>query len=164
MPYCPECRSEYIRSVQKCAHCDAYLVEELPEEPPQATAEGALAYINARTPLIIMVSALEACREVRDLLMDRGVACVIQETAEDAATDVPSVFIRYNVVVAEEEKDQVRALLAGRFEEMLETEGATIDHAEINLDEDQEVTCPACGTTFKPDGDECPDCGLFIGV
>lgn len=26
----------------------------------------------------------------------------------------------------------------------------------------EEVTCPACGHRFKPEGSECPDCGLMF--
>ena len=36
--------------------------------------------------------------------------------------------------------------------------------ADIVLDFDaEEMTCPACLTTFKTGPDRCPDCGLFIG-
>ena len=33
MPFCPECRIEYIRTVSHCSDCGAALIEQLPEEP-----------------------------------------------------------------------------------------------------------------------------------
>jgi len=34
----------------------------------------------------------------------------------------------------------------------------------VDLDADAEVSCPACAHTFRPEGPECPDCGLYLGV
>ena len=47
-----------------------------------------------------------------------------------------------------------------------EEEIAAAGHA-VNFDEES-VTCPACQTTFSPEGEEdepieCPDCGLRLG-
>ena len=28
----------------------------------------------------------------------------------------------------------------------------------------EEMTCPACLTTFSTGPEECPDCGLFLGI
>ena len=34
--------------------------------------------------------------------------------------------------------------------------------AVLNFDA-EEMTCPACGTSFATGPAECPDCGLFLG-
>lgn len=164
MPFCPECRSEYRLGILKCAHCDVFLVAELPEAPPETTLEGARQYIESHTPLTIMVAALEPCREVRDQLLADGVPCLIAETAEGEATDVPAIFQRFNVVVAEEDLGRVKELLSGRFDEMVQAEGGSVGSIEVSLEQGAEVTCPACGATFTLEGEECPDCGLFIGA
>jgi hypothetical protein len=33
MPFCPECRTEYVLGVARCADCGAQLVAELPPQP-----------------------------------------------------------------------------------------------------------------------------------
>jgi hypothetical protein len=34
MPFCPQCRTEYVESVTECADCATLLVDELPPLPP----------------------------------------------------------------------------------------------------------------------------------
>ncbi|MFH1809874.1 MAG: hypothetical protein ABIJ09_14105 [Pseudomonadota bacterium] len=164
MPYCPECRSEYVRSVDRCAACDVALVEELPTAPPDTTLEGARLYIEARSPAVVTLGALEPCREIRDHLLGSGIPCLIQEYAEEAATDVPAMFQRYQVLIAEEDVERVREALVGRFRELLDNEGVQVDDAAVTVEQGAELTCPACGNVVTLSGDECPECGLFLGA
>jgi rubrerythrin len=45
-------------------------------------------------------------------------------------------------------------------------EAASRGDAGIQLDQEGDVTCPACGHVFrlKPGEADCPDCGLSLGV
>lgn len=164
MPYCPECREEYIRSIEICVTCQIPLVEELPTTPHETTPDGARAYLQARTPIAIMRSTLEPCREIRDHLLEHRVPCAIEEAQESYATDVPSVHLRFDVMVAEEDMARVQEVMSDRYSELLHNEGVEAGEATVTIEPGSEVTCPACGTQFKVEGDECPDCGLFIGV
>ena len=54
-------------------------------------------------------------------------------------------------------------LLEERWRDLLEGEQGT--SADIVLDfSSEEMTCPACLTTFPTGPEECPSCGLFLGV
>lgn len=164
MPYCPSCRSEYVRSVQRCASCDVALVEELPSTPAETTREGARLYLEARTPATVTLGALEPCREIRDHLLSCGIPCLIQEYSEDAATDVPAIFQRYQVLIAEDDVDRTRQALVGRFHALLDNEGVQVDDRAVQVEHGGQVTCPACGSVVTLQGDECPECGLFLGA
>lgn len=165
MPFCPECLSEYRRGFESCAHCGITLVEEMPEAPKETSLEGAQLYIEARTQAVLTVATLEPCREIRDLLMAEQVPCIISEEEESAATDVPAIFQRYRAVVAEEDLPRVHEVLAGRYCDLLQKEGVGgLEDSVLMLEAGADATCPACGTSFKVDGDECPECGLYIGA
>jgi hypothetical protein len=164
MPYCPACRSEYVRSVQRCASCDQALVEELPTAPAETTLEGARLYIEARAPATVTLGALEPCREIRDHLLASGIPCLIQEYAEAAATDVPSMFQRYQVLIAEDDTERTRQALVGRFHDLLDNEGVQVDERAVQVERGGQLTCPACGSVVTLQGDECPECGLFLGA
>lgn len=163
MPYCPECRSEYRRGIERCPTCDVALVEQLSQANKETTHEGARQYLAARTSGAITTGALEPCREVRDHLLACGVPCLIAEHEEPGSTDVPSVFQRYDVIAAEEDLQRIRELMTGRWLAMLD-DGVEVREGTVELTAGQEVTCPACGATFIVEGDECPECGLYLGA
>ena len=47
---------------------------------------------------------------------------------------------------------------SGLSDEQLAAANSVIDF------EAEEMTCPACLTTFATGPQECPDCGLFLGI
>ncbi len=47
MPFCPNCKSEYIPGIEKCADCDVPLVAELTEEEHFSSEDYALVYTTA---------------------------------------------------------------------------------------------------------------------
>jgi len=58
--FCPKCRSEYRKSVEKCVDCDRYLVEELPPEPQPDFARLVTVFIpDSTASLLVAKSILE---------------------------------------------------------------------------------------------------------
>ena len=69
----------------------------------------------------------------------------------------------FGLAVASQDVQRVMQLLEDRWRDLLE--GDQGNSADIVLDfSSQEMTCPACLTTFPTGPDECPSCGLFLGV
>lgn len=163
MPYCPECRSEYRRGFERCPTCDVVLVAELSQVKADTTHEGIQQYLAQHKTIPIMTSTLEPCREVRDHLVACGVPCLIAEHEEPNATDVPSMFQRYEVVAAEDDVLRVRELMTGKWLSLLD-DGVQVRDEAVELTAGAEATCPACGTKFVVEGDECPECGLYLGA
>jgi len=51
MPYCPNCKNEYIQGVAKCADCGTDLVENIPEEELSLLPEEELEVVYTCTKL-----------------------------------------------------------------------------------------------------------------
>ena len=66
------------------------------------------------------------------------------------------------LAVASQDEPQAKATLDAAWLNHLDA--AERDAANIVLDFGaDEMTCPACLTTFATGPKECPDCGLFLG-
>jgi len=163
MAFCPDCRSEYRRGIERCPTCDVALVDQLEQLKADTTHEGAQRYLETHKSIPIMTSTLDPCREVRDHLLACGVPCLIAEHDEPGATDVPSMFQRYDVMAAEEDVTRIREEMTGRWMSMLD-EGVQVRDQTVELTAGGQATCPACGTKFVVEGDECPECGLYLGA
>ena len=69
----------------------------------------------------------------------------------------------FGLAVASQDVPTVMQLLEDRWRGLLEDNQEA--SADIVLDfSSDEMTCPACLTTFPTGPDECPSCGLFLGV
>ena len=67
-----------------------------------------------------------------------------------------------SLAVASEDVPQAAAALDANWRSQLTEEEQRA--ADIVLDfEAEEMTCPACLTTFATGPSECPECGLFLG-
>ena len=164
MPWCPSCRSEYRDGFTICASCQVELVAELPPEVPldAAAVEAAVAEGQA---LVVARGGYDAARRMQDALAYRRVPSVIVGVPDTAGDG--GVYAAYEVVVHPDAADDARSALMADFQEMLTAEGLDGESADavIDLDAGEDVTCPACGTTFSlAETAECPECGLYLGV
>ncbi len=103
MPYCPECRYEYVEGHKTCPDCNATLVDALPEE--QAGDPSEKEYVELH-PLPGPLYA-EMVKEVFD---KEGIACILVSDVISTGllvkgTDVPGNQVRLRVY----KQDQQRA-------------------------------------------------------
>jgi hypothetical protein len=71
--------------------------------------------------------------------------------------------VTFGLAVASQDVGRAKEALDAQWRDLLEEgQGGS---ADIILDHTKdEMTCPACLTTFPTGPEECPDCGLYIGV
>lgn len=169
MAYCPKCRSEYRRGVERCASCGGVsLVDTLPE-PRDLRAE------ELATARPVSVGGVDGVREVEvdGHSLDPARIFVLATASElkivlDGA-DVPSAIVpldidlpdgvpRFEVRVRPGDYAAAQDVLSAAWREQVAQEGGD-GAAAADVE-----TCPACGAHVPLDVDECPDCGLGIGA
>ena len=168
--YCPECRSEFVEGVASCAACEVSLVAELPELDPYATPEGMAAMLEGKEVQAFMVANQVVLQEVQRLLGDfRIPSAIAGEAAEELEA---AMHARFFLMVAEDQLDDARQVMADQWKKGVEAEGLMFADGqapsgkgvEAEVAEDGAADCPACGVSVPPEAEECPDCGLFVGA
>lgn len=107
-------------------------------------------------------------REALTMLQEAGVGAHMEQVPP--ANEQEKRQPRWNLYVAREEGEKAAKLLHGDWRSLL-ADDAALEAARrgavgVDLDAGGEITCPACGHTFRPEGEavECPDCGLGLGA
>ncbi len=114
MPFCPMCRSEYTREIEKCTDCNSYLVESLPPENAEAEPEAVLTEVYA-------AAGDKEALIVKGLLESEGIMCSL-------SSDIPHSVIPLNIdglgvvriTVAEEDAERAAEIIASYQEEEIE--------------------------------------------
>jgi ferredoxin len=163
MPYCPACHAEFRPELTRCSSCNEALVEALPQEDEtkaerlrQATAIGEAAVIS-RT------SYTEACQMVEQL-QRAGLDAMV---TGDASCGKSGSCASFMVAVLKEDAAAAVQRLRSEWRTLVETD-ADCKHvdpdAAVDFDAEGAHVCPACGGAFEGAPQECPECGLFLGV
>jgi hypothetical protein len=151
MPFCPNCRAEYRSEISVCATCPGgvALIDQLPD----------LVALDPDDPTLVPVGVRALpypdAREVKEDLIDSGIACLVHEVE---GVEFPDRVPRFEVRVRPVDKDRAEAALDRRWRSLAEKEGADVSSG---LDFEG---CPACGAKVPLDVEECPECGLVVGV
>jgi hypothetical protein len=145
--------------MQKCPTCSTPL-----------DAEGRCITCAAATEGYVALERLDyaSVRELMTLLQGGGLSPQMERVP--AATEQELHHPRWNLYLPREEVEQGAKLLHRDWRSML-GDDAAVEAARrgamgLDLDAGGEITCPACGHTFLPQGAvfECPDCGLGLGA
>lgn len=165
MSYCPSCRSEYRAGIERCAPCEANLVETLAEpdaDRGQRLREAVASGADSAVP-IGRAAYADACQMV-ETLQHKGVdAMVFGDPASCGASGTCSHFL---VMVLKDDAEAATMGLKAELRQLLEGEvakGLDLD-AEVDLDAEGAHICPACAESFEGAPEECPHCGLFLGA
>ena len=156
--FCPVCRSEYTRIATRCLDCDVELVEAdaLPPESEQVEV-----FPPASELECVRVAPIDWIRALSGALQQAGVPHRVEpSSAKDAPEGQrPDVFGEaqlFGLYVESAQLSPARELDERIAARLLPEEAPA-------LAEDEEETCPACGTALGSDAIECPDCGLSFG-
>ncbi len=154
---CPECRTEYLLTAERCADCDVALVhpDDVPEEAPPEELPPASELTGVR------VAPLAWMRALSGALQERGVAHRIEparpgDAPEGQRPDVFGNVQLFGLYVPEEAAAEAREIDGSIAAQLLPEEAPA-------LAGDEQEACPACGTALSADAVECPECGLAFG-
>ncbi len=152
---CPSCRTEYVRTAERCSDCGAVLVfaEDFTPPPSEAAAEqlppaAELALVRSGTP-----SDLEGFAE---LLQELGISSRIDSYPPGTPTGgakAGRAGLRLGLYVRE--RDLAPAVGAVEEHLLSELPDAVAPGARGELS-----ACPACGASLMLEASGCADCGL----
>ncbi len=168
MPYCPSCHSEYRAGIEACGTCDdrPALVAELPEsveitdddetKPVAITDDPEAARtveLDGRTIDLMRAFALGEAREIAASLVSQNVVSRIKPIE---GVVFPGGQQRFEVHVRAADHESAERQLIEAWRDLIDTgeEDGGVDFG----------SCPACGAEVPTNVEECPDCGLFVGM
>lgn len=151
---CPDCETEYLPHIYKCADCDMVLVtqEEYKQiqEEKRRVAEQAI-----RDAVVIRKGDLKWIDELYNVLIDSKIPCTV---ISDAGCKRGSCGgDDWRLVTAKEELEKAKARIEEYFMEMYPEIRAANELAS-------QGKCPACGSPVSASATECPDCGLALVI
>jgi len=150
---CPECGTEYLPHIEKCADCGAVLL--LPEELEKAREEKKrLMGKTLEHEVVVREGDLNWMSELYAVLIDSGIPCTVRS---DAGCRKGRCGDKCRLVVAPEDSERAQERIEEYFMEV---------HPEIRASRElvREGKCPACGSPVGADARDCPDCGLPLVI
>ncbi len=113
MPYCPDCRTEYVEGVEECEDCGRILLPGSPPEPPHRQ----LAELgNSKLVRIRVFSGGTAQMDAdlaRNILETEGIPCLLP--GETSAEVLPVLDVP--LLVREQDAERATELLKGYLDE-----------------------------------------------
>jgi peptidyl-tRNA hydrolase len=150
---CPDCETEYLPHIEKCADCGAVLL--LPEEYRNAQEEKKRLMEKAiENEVVVREGDLNWLSELHAVLIDAGVPCAVRS---DAGCKKSRCGNKCRLVVSPENVERAQERIEEYFREM---------HPEIRASNElvSEGKCPACGSPVGAGDRQCPDCGLMLVI
>ncbi len=146
---CPNCETEYLPHIWKCADCGAVLLP--PEEYREAQEERKrIEEENVEDAVAVREGDLNWLTELRAALVDAGIPSTIDV---DAGCKKGCCGDKCRLKVAPEDLERAQ----DSIEEYLMKVNPEFRTSKELI---REGRCPACGSPVGADARECPDCGL----
>jgi hypothetical protein len=131
-----------------------------PEDPPEDWTP----WRDTQAVPVMRVAYSEACQAVEQL----QAAGVDAAVAGDASSCQPKGACAFFLVaVLREDLAAAQEVLRSEWKRLLEGEAelaAADPETLVDFDAEGPRVCPACNARFEGKVEECPDCGLYLGV
>ncbi len=146
---CPQCETEYLPHIEKCADCGAVLL--FPEEHKKAQEEKKQIMQKAvDNTVVVREGDLAWLSELRSVLAEAGIPSAVRAAA---GCNKGCCGGTHWLVVSSNDLERARE----RIEEYLMEINPELRASNELL---RQGKCPACGSPVGTDERECPDCGL----
>ena len=155
--FCPGCRSEFTAGIEYCKSCEVDLVDELDAESIFRSAEAMTEALDGKELRPIMASTHVELEAVQEFLASRQIASILANQ-EDSGVQ-PGMASNFYLLVSVDDFEKAGEYVNNSFHKELQKEGIVKD---VELGDYQ--VCPACGADLADDMEECPECGLYVGV
>ncbi len=150
---CPDCETEYLPHIEKCADCGVTLI--LHEEYRSVQEEKKrLAEKAVRNAVVVREGDLKWLDELCNVLIDAGIPCTV---TSDSGCNKGRCGDKWQLIVSKEDVERAKERIEEYFMEM---------HPEIRASNElvSQGKCPACGSPVHAGANECPDCGLMLVI
>ena len=155
---CPQCRVEFLHSVQRCSDCDVPLVhrsELAPEPEPPAELP------PASQLQCVRVAPLAWIRALSDGLAEGGVAHRVEPAGPEDAPEGQRADVFGDAQLFGLYVEAAQAAPAAGLDATIAAQ--VLPETAPELPEGEQDECPACGHALMTHTTECPDCGLVLG-
>ncbi len=149
---CPDCETEYLPHIERCADCGTALI--WPEELEKAREEKKRLMEKAvENEVAVREGDLNWMKELYAVLIEAGIPCTVRSESDCKK----SCHGKHCLVVSRGDAERAQERIEEYFMEM---------HPEIRASRDlvSEGKCPACGSPVGAGERECPDCGLPLVI
>lgn len=150
---CPECKTEYMPHVVKCADCGAELM--MPEHYAGTVKERKQAAVQGvEEAAVVGEGDLDWIRELRAVLIDASIPCTIYS---DTSCKKGCCGDKCKLLVSPDDVEKARE----RIEEYFMDVDPEFRASKEMISEGK---CPACGSPVGKSDRDCPDCGLPLFI
>jgi hypothetical protein len=107
MPFCPQCKYEYLAGIATCADCDCPLVERLPPDEPSSSAPSQLSPVAKPVTVHTAANTMEATT-LKAFLESGGIPCLLKISHESSLAPLPPLI---ELQVPAEREEEARLVL-----------------------------------------------------
>ncbi len=150
---CPDCETEYLPHIEKCADCGTVLL--LYEEYRSVQEENKRLTEKAiRNAIVVREGDLKWLDELYNVLIEAGIPCAV---TSDSGCNKGCCGDKWRLIVSKKDVERAKERIEEYFMEM---------HPEIRASNElvSQGKCPACGSPVVVGANDCPDCGLTLVI
>jgi len=150
---CPDCETEYLPHIEKCADCGKVLL--LHEEYRSVQEERKRQTDKAiRNAVVVREGDLKWLAELSNVLIEADISCAV---TSGTGCNKGCCGDKWQLIASKEDLERARQRIEEYFMEL---------HPEIRASNElvSQGKCPACGSPVVAGANECPDCGLTLVI